>query len=409
MQKIKDFFLELKVLRNCAYIKNNRKKVLSKIQKEVQKRKLKVAFLCSSMQKWKCQSIFELMQTTDIFEPFVFLTSKQVPDGAICELDYETFLKNIEFFKSKDMPYEIGYDYRINKFIPIEKFKPDIIFYTDPWYCPDVQNPIVTSKFALSYYVPYFIANVANEMEYGLRFHRYIQKHYVLNDKIKEFYSSKMKNKGENLCAIGHPCLDYFYLNKDKNFEKKYVIYSPHWSINYERENYATFEWNGKWILEYAQKHPEINWVYRPHPTLKTRLLSEKIMSKEEIENYWNSWAEIGLNYDGADYLDLFMQSNAIISDCGSFITEYLLTKNPYIHLVSKKAYGYNPNAKEIIKNYYCAENLSELEKLLDEVVIKKQDKMRNQRLEYLEKTGFLNKYVACEIIEDIKKDLKID
>ena len=65
----------------------------------------------------------------------------------------------------------------------------------------------------------------------------------------------KMLNKGKNLKVVGHPQLDYFYLGQDKNLtNKNYVIYAPHWSINVPEENYATFEWNGEFLLEYAKK-----------------------------------------------------------------------------------------------------------------------------------------------------------
>ena len=73
-------------------------------------------------------------------------------------------------------------------------------------------------------------------------------------------------------------------LKNHKEKEKKYVIYAPHWSIDDNRTNYATFEWNGKYILEYAKKHPEIKWIFKPHPSLKLRLETQKIMTNEEIE-----------------------------------------------------------------------------------------------------------------------------
>ncbi len=71
-----------------------------------------------------------------------------------------------------------------------------------------------------------------------------------------------------------------------------------------------------------------------------------------------------------------------MITDCCTFLMEYFVTGNPLIRLVSKKAPEYNINSKEVIKNYYSVESISELEKTLSEVLIQNKDSMRKQRVE---------------------------
>jgi len=274
----------------------------------------------------------------------------------------ETVNETFDFFKNKKFNTQLAYNIEKNEIISLEKFKPDIIFYGEPWSIYEEHSPLEMSTKALLYYVPYFIANVASYMEYGLNFHLYLHKHYIINNLARDFYAPKMLNKGKNLKVVGHPQLDYFYLRLDKDLENKnYVIYAPHWSINVPEENYATFEWNGEYILEYAKKHPEINWVFKPHPTLKERIISQKIMSNEQVENYWKEWDRISFKYESGDYLDIFAQSKAMITDCGSFLTEYFVTEKPVIHLISEKSYGYNPSAEAVVENYYKANNLEEI------------------------------------------------
>ena len=129
-------------------------------------------------------------------------------------------------------------------------------------------------------------------------------------------------------------------------------------------------------------------------------------MSDNEIENYWNDWDKIGLKYETGDYLNLFSESYAMITDCGSFLTEFLMTEQPVIHLVSEKCAGYNDDIKKLVKSYYQAHDLEELENYLEEIIIKKQDPKKDERLAVLEELELKNNYCAKNIIEDIIGDL---
>ena len=106
-----------------------------------------------------------------------------------------------------------------------------------------------------------------NPIEYDLRFHRYIYRYYVPDEIIRKNYAPNMYDKGEKLIVAGHPQLDFYLNNKNQN-KRKYVIYAPHWTVCGDNLRYSTFDWNGYKILEFAEKHPELNWVFKPHPCL---------------------------------------------------------------------------------------------------------------------------------------------
>ena len=129
-------------------------------------------------------------------------------------------------------------------------------------------------------------------------------------------------------------------------------------------------------------------------------------MTDEEIETYWNEWNKISLVYESGDYLDLFSRSYAMITDCGSFLTEFLMTEQPVIHPVSETCAGYNPGTEKIVKSYYQAHNLEELEKYLEEIILKKNDPRKNERLAVIDELGLKNNYCAKNILEDIIGEL---
>ena len=162
-------------------------------------------------------------------------------------------------------------------------------------------------------------------------------------------------------------------------------------------------------MLNYAKKHPEINWIFKPHPNLRHMLITTKTMNETEIDAYWASWAKVGQVHEVGDYLDLFEQSSLMITDSGSFLTEYFYTSQPVIHLRRADSVPFNSSVKKIIENYYQAYNQEELEKYLDMILVDKKDPMKEQRLKALNSDNFKLQYAAKNILDDIKKELKID
>ena len=304
-----------------------------------------------------------------------------------------------------------AYDFKKDNYISFEKMnpKPDIIFYCHPWYIEKTQGPTMASKFALTNYIPYILPTSYSPIEYYLRFHQYIENYYVLNDEIKEYYASNMKNNGKNLKALGHPSLDYFYLNKDIKNDKHYVIYAPHWSVDDDNTLYwGTFLKNGKFILEYAKKHPEFNWVFKPHPCLKKYLITHNHYNEDEIENYFSEWGKIALVHESGDYMEMFLKSDLMITDCGTFQTEYLLTQKPLIYLRADHPTEFIPFVKRIVDSYYWTKENNELENLLNEILINKNDYKKEERIKVLENTNLMQNYSAQNIINDIGGILKI-
>lgn len=394
-----DFFYRKKIEQNCAYIAKNKEKVFKKLKN---KSVLKVVFYIYDSCKWKCQTIYDEMLKNPRFEPVIIVTKNSATNLENPSFQTkEEVLATYEFFKSKGMNVELGFDFDKNKHIPFEKFNPDIIIYQHPWYVETSQGPVVCSKFALTAYVPYDIPTTVLPSEYNLRFYQYVENFYVFNNELKEFYAPRMDNNGTNLKAVGAPSLDV--LTEQKN-QKNYVIYAPHWTINHSNTiAYGTFAQNGKFILHYAKKHPEYKWVFKPHPMLKKAIIDNKFMTHDEVEKYYSDWENFGKACFDGDYFDIFNDSKLMITDCSTFLIEYLVTGNPIIRLVSKNAPDYNINAQIAVDNCYNSENNSDLEKLLDEVLVQGQDFMKENRIEAAKR---FKTNATANIIQDLLAQL---
>ena len=398
-ENLNKFFYEKKISQNLDYIKKNYSVVKEKLKEKFKSKNISVIFYIYDETKWKCQALYDLLKEDNRFNVSILATKNSVKDINNPNFQKDKELEKVfQFFEQRGMNVKMGYDTVKKEHIPIKNFNPDIIIYQHPWYVERSQGPVVASEFAITYYVPYYIPSTTSQIDYYLRFHSYVENYCVFDELTYNEYVKKMSNKGANLIVTGQPYLDYFTKNEPVE-EKQYVIYAPHWTILKKGVAYSTFEWSGKYMLEYAKQHPDSNWVFKPHPLLYKELILSGYMKEAEVKDYYDEWATIGLKYESGDYLKLFKESKLMITDCGSFLGEYFFTGKPLIHLISQDAQPYNETINNIIKYYYKAHNLTELETYMKDLISEK-DMMKQERQEAIEKYTHSN--ASIKIKEDI-------
>ena len=381
--------------------------VLRRLQDRRGEEPYKVLFVTGTPSKWKCQSLYDLMERSDRYDPWICQTICDV-EKSMNHAERTTHLeKSKSFFKNRGMKYVEAYSRDREEWIDLNDFHADIVFYNQPWSVSDNQLPHCVAKTALTFQVPYYVPNYGDvDFDVKTPFQRTLFGYCAINKSWAEFYQ---KNVSYGLFAgrilpVGHTALDPFYLNRGKYSVKGTVIYAPHWSIdcpgNENTENYSTFLTTGRAMLKFAKAHPEIKWVFRPHPTLRTVLARTGIWSVDEIESYYADWAAIGLLSVGGGYEQLLMESAVMITDCGSFLMEYACTGNPIVHLISStcKVKPIKPSA-DLWATYYQVRTLEELDAVLNEVVVRRQDPKREERLAKVRESGLLDTYAARNIL----------
>ena len=70
-----------------------------------------------------------------------------------------------------------------------------------------------------------------------------------------------------------------------------------------------------------------------------------------------------------------------MITDCSSFLVEYLFSENPIIHLKSQNGISYNKVSSSVVKNYYSVKNQQELNKMLEKIILNQEDPKKLDRL----------------------------
>ncbi len=389
------------IRKNVPVIKRNYKTVLKTLQ--IKLGKIRVLFLVNEIAKWKGQALFDLLQQSDRYEPFIALTISDFQWDIPKSERKELLLSNQMYFESKNMPCIFAYDLENDCAKDLSQFSPDVVFYQQPWKIDPIQMPLKVSEFALTFYFPYYVQNYGNiNAECLQELHQTLFRYYILNKEWENLYKTNFNKAACKIMGLGHPALDLLSNTQEKKLNKNYVIYAPHHSIN-NFENFSTFLINGKFILDFAQKHKELNWVFKPHPTLRFRLIADGIMSKEEIDNYFKEWEKFATCCYDSDYYELFLDSKALITDSASFLTEYFCTKKPIIHLISLKSKIIPmPPFEKILNTFYKVRNLEDLSKVLKDVLIENIDSKRDERLSVLKMCDLHENSAAQNIMKDL-------
>ena len=377
--------------------------------------KVHVMFIVEELAKWKAASLYEAMRQSDIFEPVIGLTYPTDRYGATPRQNEERIRETKKWFESNGYECRVIYNAVKNKLLDIESFRPDVVFYPEVWYENRKHSPVRVSRFALTCYIPYFVPNyVIVDLDCRQNMHRLYWRHFVLNDNLARLYrdSTSDGTMAGEFVGLGHTMFDAITAcrNGVSDFSHgRRVIYAPHWTFDHPRNpcpvHYSTFVQDGRTILEYAKQHREIEWVFKPHPNLRERVVSSGLMSPEQIDGYYAEWGQVGEVCLSSDYNRLFADSMAMITDCGSFLSEYGATGHPIIHLLSPQNKEVPPESiKRLYDTYYQVHNEKELYTWLTTILEEGRDPNKSERLRALEAVGFLGQNAARNILEYLNK-----
>ncbi len=361
--------------------------------------KVKVLFMTQRNTMFGCNSIYNIMEQSALFEPCVLVFSKRDKLDEKWKVEVEE-----DFQKFKEQGYRVVSAYDEYGYpVDLDMYEPDIVFFD----CPNlhatsgmshIRNDRINWKY-LTCYMPYGCL-MANSFYYHYENINIRQAWKCFFD-TKESYKkaiSEAEFNASNAVLAGYPKLDDYKIDRKLNIPakidngKKIVIYSPHWTIECNNR-YSTFHKYYKYFLELVKSMPDVNFVFKPHPQLGHRIklmeeANQKIgISYEEYQEYIKEWAQLPNGYycNDGDYIDLFKASSCMITDCGSFIGEYLLSENPCIYLLNpdnkEQMQGYTKTAKQILEQYYLCNSLEDIKKYVQRVIVDGTDDKKGNRL----------------------------
>lgn len=376
------------------------------------KNTLKCVFFVAEVADWKCDKVYLRMLENPRIDPLIivcpainFGDTNRVFESQRCEA----------FFREKGYDFLLAYDFETGRLLDVQKeVKPDLIFYTDPYrYLTEDKYYITSYRDTLGVYVPYgFNNNSEFNHSYNLLFHNLLWRFYVESKVHKEFAINASRCNGRNIVAAGYPAIEGLIdghkpsFNAWKNPDKglKRIIWAPHHTIEpVGNFAYSCFLDYADFMLEMADKYKDkVQFVFRPHPYLRKKL--NNVWGLEKTDAYYKEWeTRDNTSLLEGGYEDLFLTSDAMIHDSGSFTVEYLFVNKPVLRTINDIPldHMYNKFTLKCLEYYYFAKNQQQIEQFINDVIIGR-DPLETKRTEFVNGVLMPKEMPSQIIIDDI-------
>lgn len=396
--------------------------VINSIRTKISKGgRLNIGFVVNESAKWNCGALMDEMQKNERFHSQIIVSARDLK-GSTPEDRKELYLKTRNFYLNIDEKLIDLYDWENDLSKPIEDIQADVLFFQQPWSMNDFPRRIAGKS--LGVYMHYGFMMMANHgMHYNVgTFHSYLWKYFTQTEVHRLMHLKHDSSAYDKLVVTGYPKLDVYFdkiENEDTyctiwkqpiDVNAKRIIYAPHHSLEGSRLQMSTFEWMHKTLLEIARDESGLQWIYKPHPTLKHNVVRKKFMTKAQYEKYEKTWADLpnGAVYDSGNYFNIFKTSDALITDSGSFLAEYLPTGKPIIWLASNNTVGFNPVGAMLAESFYTVRNIKEFKNIFEDVIIKGNDPLLEKRMKAIDILFPIKNKSSVVIIDYLKAQFGI-
>lgn len=308
------------------------------------------------------------------------------------------------------------------------KFKPHLVFLQNPY---DVTRPAELSSsnlVKLGYkvaYVPYGIEMGGGSDNIFGQFNADVQqlawRVFVRSSRNKAMYAKHCDVGDSHVVVTGHPKFDAqldinsYIINpelKDKIAGRPVVLWTPHFSVGLPA-SWSTYRIYSQVIMQQTLTRQDVFFIIRPHPLFFKEMLRQHLWNIEREEGFKllcdqqdNLWLD-----ETADYTESFFASNAIMTDAGSFLLEYLPTKKPILYLHHPQGFGLNDDA-DLVDHYYRADKPDDIPNYID-MISKGLDPMKEKRITIQDEflfglDGSAGQRIAKYLIEELSLELDI-
>ncbi len=258
----------------------------------------------------------------------------------------------------------------------------DVVVYPSPYDQSDIRyNPRwAIGRPFLSLYVNYGVpVTVYARDVMALRSYACFWKVFFECAATADEYAASSSLRGSNAEVVGTVKMDALAsaAPRPRNGSRKRVLIAPHHSVEGGANDslaLSNFQRYADFFLALPEKHPELDFVFRPHPYLFTVLSHPSRWGQAKADD-WIARMKAHPNVrmsGGGDYLEAFASCDACIQDCSSFLFEWLFTGKPGCYMLKDPAdidAKFTPLGKECLSHYHLAYDEAAIEAFLRDVV----------------------------------------
>lgn len=362
------------------------------------KKEINVVFFAASLPMWRYQHVYEELCRHPRFKTWIVIA----PASAFSNTQKAKDIEALEdFFTKKNIPFLIGWDGH-NKYLDVKKeLNPDILFYPQPYrdFYPENDSCERINYFhfydRLLCYCPYAFWSTKGDWAYDLPLHRYAWKLFYSTELHKQEAKRYGRSGDRNVEVVGYPNADDFLSGnykdiwKPQDVKRKRIIYAPHFTIfkgGYLEQ--SNFLWLGEFMLEVAKKYADkIQFVFKPHPRLYTELCKHDEWGEKKARIYYDAWEMMdNTQLQTGEFIDLFMTSDAMIHDSGSFSVEYHYSGKPVMYVadnIEEQILNKNELGEKAMRLHYIAKTKQDIIDFIENVVLNGEDPMKQEREQF--------------------------
>lgn len=345
-------------------------------------RPLRVLFLLQRPEAWgNVASLWRVMRDSDDFHPVAWVLPYNFENKVVSAAKAPLMRRVLEH---ESVPFEEWHDGRD---VSNECF--DAAIFNHPY---DRERPRalwfdqVNARVPVTVYIPYGPVMAGGRKNMRLQFAQPTQSRATtvvarsLHE--KAMYGRYCPSGDVHVHVLGQPRFDRLLASLARPLPddlvkaiggRRVILWNSHFSFGRsysQSSNFSTFDVVGPEIFALAVSRREhLCLLWRPHPGLFPAILREGLLEDGDLPGLRRELAQIGIVLDEtADHAAAFKASDALLTDVGSFLLDYLVTGKPVLALVNPDGEPLNEESSRLAGHYVCASTPAEVEKFVDMV-----------------------------------------
>ncbi len=374
---------------------------------------VKVAFLCQYIPAWsKLDPIYQAMREDPRFTPVLLCLPEGIRDCRLLEPE-DRENETLTYMRANGYPEAV--DARTGEDSWVSLRDCAYIFYQRPYntYLPRPYTVSQTSRHSQVCLLMYAIEMLQEITDITLErdFMAYVSWYFAENTSVARI-NQKKNPLGHRLglqrtLCLGMPVLESLLQKQEQHscawdFSRNAfrVIWTPRWTTELSAggSNFFTYY---RSLTDYAASHPDMDFLYRPHPLTFSHFIETGEMRPEQVEAFrarCGSLPNVALDTQ-PQYDATFWQSSALISDYSGMVPEYFLTGKPLIFCISNMVLTLSDFGQKILEGCYVVREERELFATLD-MLKRGEDPLKEKRLALIREL-YGNNHGVCEKILD--------
>lgn len=383
---------------------------------------IRVGFFCQYIPAWpKMEPVYEQMKADPRFEPYLLCVPSGIENGMLKEPETA---KNdtYEYFRDRGYTEAVNLLTGPDTWLDLQALELSYVFYPRPYNAlmPRCYQTNLVARFCRVCMIMYGMATTEQITRITLNknFMRYVY-FYFAETAFSQRINIRNNALGHRLglqktLCVGYPVLEQ--LEKMQGVESPSwdfsrnpfrVIWTPRWTTD-KKEGGSNFFTYSEAFLEYARTHPQMDFLFRPHPLMFDNFIKTGEMTCQEVEAFkekCQALQNVKLD-DQAQYEATLWGSDVLVSDISGLMPEYFTTGKPLVFCATNMELQLAQFSREMIdKGCYTVHSRQELFACLD-ALQRGEDPLESARKALIpELFGAVSNGASARIVEAIAAD----